>query len=234
LKGRSKSADGSPLIAPKQDWGWAYQILPYIEQDIVWRMPNDTDVAAQPIALYFCPSRRPIMYWVLPGEQSGMPDGPRGQLDYAGCGGTDPIEKQFPSKYAGRNGMMVRRPDGLVSDPSPSVTLATVPDGSTNTLMIGERNVNAAKLGDSSQWDENNGYFDGYDWDTIRWGIDPPAPDRFDNSIYDWRFGSRHPAGFNGLFGDGSVRLIGYNIVPETFRRLCCRDDGLPVSADGL
>src|SRR5688572_1579130 len=31
--GRSKSAQGFPLSAPYQDWGWAYQILPYLEQD---------------------------------------------------------------------------------------------------------------------------------------------------------------------------------------------------------
>src|SRR5262245_7725855 len=31
---RSKSTDGQPMIAPRQDWGWAYQILPFIEQDV--------------------------------------------------------------------------------------------------------------------------------------------------------------------------------------------------------
>src|SRR5205814_9539470 len=28
-----------PAIAPKQQWGWAYQILPFIEQDSLWRTP---------------------------------------------------------------------------------------------------------------------------------------------------------------------------------------------------
>jgi uncharacterized protein DUF1559 len=100
--------------------------------------------------------------------------------------------------------------------------------------MIGERNVNVAKLGDSSQWDENNGYIDGLDWDTMRWAYERPAPDRKDSSYYDRRFGSSHPAGFNAVLGDGSVRLISFNITLETFRRLCARDDGLPVSPDDL
>ena len=34
--GRSKDPSGQPLVAPNQQWGWAYQILPYIKQDNVW------------------------------------------------------------------------------------------------------------------------------------------------------------------------------------------------------
>ena len=109
------------------------------------------------------------------------------------------------------------------------VKLRHIPDGTSNTLLLGERNVNVAKLGDYSQWDENNGFVDGYDWDTIRFGYQKPAPDRFDTSYYDTRFGSSHPGGFNVVLGDGSVRLINYNITFETFRRLCVRDDGLTV-----
>jgi prepilin-type N-terminal cleavage/methylation domain-containing protein/prepilin-type processing-associated H-X9-DG protein len=226
---RSKSDTGMPLIAPHQDWGWAYQILPYIEQGNIWTLSADTEVAKQAIPLYFCPTRRPPM--VLPGVQSGMPDGPRGAIDYAGCGGTD---GSFPGDYGGRNGLVVRRPDGLVQDPSPPVSLNNIPDGSSNTLMVGERNVNMAQLGQSWQWDENNGYIDGWDWDTIRWGFQTPAPDRHDSSYYDYRFGSSHPGGFNGLFGDGSVRRISYSVTLTVFQRICCRNDGQPVDLDEL
>ena len=99
--------DGLPLTAPHQDWGWAYQILPYIEQENLWRLPVDTDVAKVAVPLYFCPSRRPPQ--VLPGISSGMPDGPRGAIDYAGCGGTD---GNFPSDNGGRNGLIIHRNDG--------------------------------------------------------------------------------------------------------------------------
>ena len=56
--GRSKDAAGGILSAPKQDWGWGYQILPYIEQQGVFYEANDTDVAKAVIPIYFCPSRR--------------------------------------------------------------------------------------------------------------------------------------------------------------------------------
>jgi prepilin-type N-terminal cleavage/methylation domain-containing protein len=227
---RSKGPDGVPLVAPKQDWGWAYQLLPFIELESLWKLPSDTAVAAHAVRLYFCPTRRPPTFWVMPGVQSGMPDGPRGQIDYAGNAGTD---GNFPNgDYGGRNGLIVRRPDGQESNPSTPVSLGRIPDGASNTLLLGERNVNVAKLGDYTQWDENNGYIDGYDWDTMRWGYEAPAPDRHDSSYYDRRFGSSHPGGFNAALGDASVRLIRFTISLETFRRLCCRDDGLPVSPD--
>jgi prepilin-type N-terminal cleavage/methylation domain-containing protein len=224
--GRSKSASGTPLTAPHQDWGWAYQILPYIEQDNVWGNPNDTEVAGAVIKLYFCPSRRAPV--ALPGVQSGMPDGYlRGAIDYAGNGGTGPAI--FPAGYPwlNQNGLVIPR---VGPDP---VSLTNIPDGASNTLLVGERNFNRAREGESWQWDENNGYIDGWDWDTIRWGYEVPARDRRDGSYYDRRFGSSHPAGVQFVLGDGSVRMIYYNISLTTFQRLCNRKDGLPIGSDG-
>src|SRR5206468_11059272 len=33
--------NGTPATAPKQNWGWGYQILPYIEQSGVWNSSSD-------------------------------------------------------------------------------------------------------------------------------------------------------------------------------------------------
>src|SRR5262245_31513211 len=47
-----------PGQAADQTWGWAYQVLPFIEQDNLWRQPDDAAVKAVPVKLYFCPGRR--------------------------------------------------------------------------------------------------------------------------------------------------------------------------------
>jgi prepilin-type N-terminal cleavage/methylation domain-containing protein len=223
--GRSKTASGAPLSAPYQDWGWGYQILPYLEQENVWRNPDDIVVAGAVIKLYFCPSRRSPE--ALPGvETAGLPVGClRGAIDYAGNGGTGP----GGSYSTINNGLVIPR----LASPDKPVSLTNIPDGASNTLLVGERNFNRARLGQSWQWDENNGYFDGYDWDVIRWGYDIPAPDRWDDSFYDYRFGSSHRAGVQFVFGDGSVRTIYYTISLTTFQRLCDRADGLPIDPDG-
>lgn len=222
--GRSKSG-GIPQVAPNQNWGWAYQILPYIEQNSVWSNPNDTEVAGAITKMYFCPSRR--FPQALPGvETPGIPVGcKRGAIDYAGSGGTGP--NIFPGGFPWLNqtGLVIPR-----VGPVP-VNLTDIPDGATNTLLVGERNFNDARLGQSWMYDENNGYFNGWDWDTIRWGYEVPARDRRDGSYYDRRFGSPHSAGVQFVFGDGSVRMINYGISLATFRGLCNRQDGLPVGS---
>jgi prepilin-type N-terminal cleavage/methylation domain-containing protein len=225
--GRSKSSVGTPQVSPNQDWGWAYQLLPYIEQINVWKNPDDQAVAATIIPLYFCPSRRTPE--ALTGTTSGMPDGLRGAIDYAGNGGTGgSVPGQFPDggypTWPDQNGTVVPRYN------AEHVTLNHIPDGTSNTLLVGERNFNRARDGQSlQQWDENNGYVDGWDWDTIRWGYSVPAPDRWDDSYYDLRFGSSHPAGVQFVLADGSVRTILYGIGLDVFQRLSARNDGKPI-----
>src|SRR3984893_3947810 len=45
-----------------QTWGWAYQILPYLEQRDLWADPIDDDISATAVVGYICPSfRGPIV-----------------------------------------------------------------------------------------------------------------------------------------------------------------------------
>lgn len=222
---RSLTPGGSPAIAPNQDWGWAYQILPHIEQDNIWRLVRDEDVANQAIKVYFCPSRRaPI---VLPGISSGIESGRlRGAIDYAGNGGTGPTVFPNGHPWLEQNGAVISRYNG-------GMRFQRITDGTSTTILLGERNVNVALLNDSSQADENNGYMDGYDWDTIRWGHEAPIPDRRTNSPQGMllRFGSSHPGGLQFAFADGSVRWVSYTVPLPTFQRLCSRNDGQVVNA---
>lgn len=146
-----------PAILENQSWGWAYQLLPFIEQENLWREPNNSVVEGTPLAIYFCPSRR--IPAAIPPEAGGVDpvDNARAMLDYAGNGGTDEAE----SGGLGRDGVVVCRLAGLVN-------FATISDGTSSTLFVGEKRLNVARLG-SFQHDDNEGWTSGWDWDAIRW-----------------------------------------------------------------
>ena len=58
------------------DWGWAYQILPYIEQQNAQNITVENTIHTTIIPIYYCPSRRaPALY-------NGQ-----AKTDYAGNGG---------------------------------------------------------------------------------------------------------------------------------------------------
>ena len=49
---------GVPLGPAQQGLGWGYQILPYIEEVSASKVMTEADIAATPVAAFFCPSRR--------------------------------------------------------------------------------------------------------------------------------------------------------------------------------
>jgi prepilin-type processing-associated H-X9-DG protein len=110
--------------------------------------------------------------------------------------------------------------------------VADITDGTTYTLLVAEKRLNRAFLG-QRQDDDGLGYTAGWEDDTIRSTENPPAPDFSDPGGDDGGqlFGSSHPGRFNAVFADGSVRPISYSIDPNVFRRLGDKSDGEVVSA---
>jgi prepilin-type N-terminal cleavage/methylation domain-containing protein/prepilin-type processing-associated H-X9-DG protein len=53
------SSGGRPFAPEKQGLSWAFQILPYMEQGPVYGLATTEQLRSTPIAMYFCPSRRP-------------------------------------------------------------------------------------------------------------------------------------------------------------------------------
>jgi prepilin-type processing-associated H-X9-DG protein len=221
-EGRAMRADGTPEKSPNQTWGWAYQILPYLGHADVWADPDASQAAAAIIPGYFCPSRRQPM--AVPGNESGLPDGKRGAIDYAGNGGNTlpkfPADGDslIPPATTDKNGTVVPRVNIV------RVSSQNLPRGASRTLLVGEQQANLKTFATGVGCDENNGYIDGWDWDTIRWSFAPFAPDRNDDSKYSREFGSSHPDGVNFLFADGAVRYLAFGMSLDVFRRLSDRN----------
>jgi len=201
--------NGIPSISPNQNWGWMYQILPFIEQQAIYSEVSDAVVRQQPIALFFCPSRRSSVIKDYGGSL-------RAVNDYAGNGGV----QTSPSEYWGNGtegGFFAR------SRHSSKATFATIVDGLSNTLMIGEKSVNSLLYSQLSCAD-NEGWTSGWDWDEVRWGNEPPRHDRLAADCAPW-FGSVHQGGCLLAFADGSVHTITYSVEKKLFASLShCAD----------
>jgi prepilin-type N-terminal cleavage/methylation domain-containing protein/prepilin-type processing-associated H-X9-DG protein len=202
----------TPAAAPHQNWGWPYQILPYIEQEALWLEKQDSEVEKTPVSTYFCPTRRAPM--IING---------RAMIDYAGNAGTDTSESLGGNPGWGLDGTVARRWDPSDPHRPQPVTLNGIPDGTSNTLLISEKYMDISKLG-QSQADDDQGFTDGWDWDIVRWGLEPPLKDG--TTWEGTRFGSAHSNGMNAVFADGSVRTIRYTVPQSVFKMICSRDDG--------
>src|SRR4051812_29985393 len=58
----------APVKGKGQNWSWAYQILPHLDQENLWQSENsdfgDATVLRTPVTILSCPSRRSPTVWV--------------------------------------------------------------------------------------------------------------------------------------------------------------------------
>jgi prepilin-type N-terminal cleavage/methylation domain-containing protein len=238
ILGRSGLA---PADFNTQTWGWAYQILPYIEQSALWLEESDADVCATPVAAYICPSfRGPI---VRP-DVYGGPTPTRAMMDYDACGGSYGVSSDLTLGSNAMDGAIVPskyKPDhktllsGLVRK------FSDFTDGTTNCILVGEKYVDPMFAYETTTQgcNDDQGWVDGWDNDAVVFArgyqssagsaIEPPKRNSYSNSTSTdscgANFGSSH-AFMNAVFADGSVHTIGFDIDPDIFARLCSINDG--------
>jgi prepilin-type N-terminal cleavage/methylation domain-containing protein len=208
--------NGVPAIGARQEAGWGFQILPFLGAETVWKggdAANDDDrirvAMGSPNPTFFCTTRRSpqTVNFAFPGFFNDQP-----------------IVIAL-SDYAASNYELT----GVVQQYTP-VKIMQITDGSSNTLLVGEKRLNIGKLG-TPQEDDDVGYAGGWDNDTIRKTNIPPAQD-YSAATGDgeWRFGSSHFGSFNVVFADGSVHTISYSIDPALFRCLGNKSDGQVIN----
>jgi prepilin-type N-terminal cleavage/methylation domain-containing protein/prepilin-type processing-associated H-X9-DG protein len=232
--GKRYMTNGRPNGPAKQGMGWPFQILPFVEQQAVYDVGLWSDIEKIPITYYFCPSRRP------PTRQD-----PRYLLDYAAAT-PGPSLDNYVSLWGGDHGADVRweiRSDqpniyyGVIvrinwwwmdqefKGGSSPVTFADIRDGSSNTLVVGEKCLNPEEYW-SGAWHDDRGWTDGWDPDTMRSTTYAPMHDGRNIPDIGYRFGSAHAGGINFAFADGSGRMISYTIDRNVFNWLGDRRDG--------
>jgi prepilin-type N-terminal cleavage/methylation domain-containing protein/prepilin-type processing-associated H-X9-DG protein len=239
-----RPAGSQQAPAPIQTWNWMYQILPFIEQDNVFRLTSDNAVRTTPLGIFNCPSRRPpvvIGALVL--------------ADYAGNSGTTWCPADDPNTW---NGVIV--PTSAGGKMAPTVSVTSITDGTSNTLLLGEKFVTTDQYFKGNEWGDNNTWALGNTWISSRnaihqprqdtlgttatqevpppnarapgingrcgpWGLGSPAGG---GGYYDY-WGSAHAGGFNAALADGSVRMIRYDIPLPVLQALAHRADGAVV-----
>ena len=116
-----------------------------------------------------------------------------------------------------------------------NTNLPGIPDGTSNTFMVGEKHVpigmfGRAKVGDGSiyngSWSAFGARLAGIE-DPLAQGPNDVSPSGgIVDGIYARKFGSYHAGVCQFVFCDGSVRAIRNSIDSANLRRLAARDDG--------
>ncbi len=264
-----------PPLRIADNWGtWAAVLLPYLEQDNVLKLwdlkkryyQQAPEAVRQNVKTYFCPSRRsPPATFSIGDRRTAFPpfaETPGGLSDYAVCNG---------NTYTNYNGAIVecirnRPPTVLVNSATgqpefdtgsrssantiltawkSQTSLSSITDGSSNTIMVGEKHIRASILHGRN---EDRSVFNG---DTERAAVSreaghvrdargnviagserPLTSNPNDPFLPSLRFGSYHPGVVQFVFCDGSVKPVSTNIDNETLMRLAVRNDGLVVSGN--
>lgn len=166
-------------------------------------------------------------------------------------GGNGFAPSSIPEDYQVYDGVIVRTPwrfqskvagksiGVYASGNARPVAISKVVDGTSKTFMLGEKYVRNDSYEGGGKSDDK-GWIDGWDPDAIRSTCFSPyqdsdgyqfppqngATDIFGKDKDVYYFGSAHSGGFNGVFADGSVRTLSYDIDVVLFNSLGTRAGG--------
>jgi prepilin-type N-terminal cleavage/methylation domain-containing protein len=234
---------------------WVVDLMPFIEQKTLFdqwnlslRYYQQTDQARlTTIAMMFCPSRRSHKLGTngsisLPPndvqDNTSNPPVPGALADYAACVGStgrdywwdgmgtsggDNTLLKCRGAFRLRNNWMVGAPSSSIM---PGRRLAEFTDGTSNTILIGEKHVQAGQFGkaggDGSTYNGDKGY-------AFR-GAGPNYPlARTPQQNLNANFGGYHPSVCQFVMGDGSVRAVKVSINTTVLGNLADVDDGVPI-----
>ncbi|MBI2808796.1 MAG: DUF1559 domain-containing protein [Planctomycetes bacterium] len=216
FNGMDGAADGIKFKAAAEgknsnSGSWAFMILPYLEEGPAF---NNVD-RKRPMPVFLCPGRaRPRL------EVSNGGGGAWTDYFYNGYMNKDP-----------------KKPDGGPA----KYNLVAIPDGTSNTVMVGHGNINAKQYKADRDVTLSTNIFKGGTNGTLRGGAFGKGEDKAgtvtiardsDKAPTVGSWGGPFSGGFLIAMYDGSVRMVSYNVTPATFRWALIPDDGNAFSLD--
>lgn len=222
-------------------FNWPFHIYPYLEQENLYKLaPSDifadVNTVANGAAIlrtldsstinnYYCTTRRAVRTY----HNDAI-------TDYGGNGGTN-----------GLDGVLVENNTPTFN----KVKISSISDGTSNTLLLGERRINIESIESGTDFYDNEPAVraGGGDGDTMRLAQPSggswlaPAADVNVTSTTSGgffggpglrQFGSSHSGIMCAVLADASVRTIRFGCNPTTFKNLCVRNDGLIVDFNNL
>ncbi|HSQ57202.1 MAG TPA: DUF1559 domain-containing protein [Gemmata sp.] len=199
-------------------WTWMAFILPFVEQDNAWRIAEAFKIGggSNYYSWYNPVTSMPMKIFTCPQD-------PRGVLVVTGSAIGLPGHDQGLSMYLGNSGSTATAYDGVLYVGS-KVKLVHITDGTSNTIMVGERPPSSDL--DFGWWFAAYGYDGQGNGDCVMTGNDLAISSYFCGSPNPMKIGlqignannfcdaahywSPHTSGANFLMADGSCRLVSY------------------------
>ncbi|HEY2414910.1 MAG TPA: DUF1559 domain-containing protein [Pirellulaceae bacterium] len=244
---------------PETGLSWQVNILSFLEQQALYNNFDTTTVTnshTSPqrndpngltiVNAYQCPSCMVKRQLFNPPNNTNGPTDlipantgtPAAVTHYYGING--PRGAGYPTGTATHEGVTAGTSGMFQRDPS--IRLAMVTDGTSNTMMVAEMSWISTIYGTRFRtWVRGGDEYAGIVAGKPAYVVSGRNITNAINSIFtanlivpynDVPFGSMHPGGMNAAFGDGSVRFVNQNISMITYRALASRDQGESITLD--
>src|SRR5262249_46339133 len=235
---------------------WQVYILPYMEQDSLFRKIPSLEGTVNPIGIARSNKVLPVHlpYLRCPSDQY---DPNSFTSNYLGSMGPQclPVNCNFhpfdsycnlpqygiPASPADGETTITGKLRGMFNRRGAKVKLIDVTDGTSNTIMVGE-----TLAGEHGDIKKSNAWYTWFGNSTISTMIpinyktdvddNPPCSVSQERSIHNWAvafaFKSNHPGGASFVFADGSVHFLNQTIDHITYQLLGCRNDQHALPSD--
>ena len=248
-----------PSRVPCHHATWASVLWPYIEQGMVtelwgpelsYHLQPDETIQVQ-VPIYLCPTRRRPPQLSKDGDgRAEVSHRPGALADYAAVAGdgqywdwsNPPMKANGPIIHAGPFDPSDGDPNRLNCtgsgadfrlsvNPLYPLDFASIRDGTSNTIFVGEKHVPEDKFGTSAGMDAST-----YNPDNMERFARFAGPGyglaRSPKENVHINFGSYHAGVCQFVFGDGSVRPLNNSLDTDVLRKLAVRNDGQVIPGD--